>query len=108
MRWKHCNPDSDVSNTEDDAASIDELRHFAELRELVGRSPALTSVWFDGPGFSYQWRRLSDGTVDERTACDAGEFVHCDSSAQSHRNYELAGLKDMRTGWEVFQNRKIT
>ncbi|KAJ7304778.1 Fungalysin metallopeptidase-domain-containing protein [Mycena albidolilacea] len=46
MRWKHCKPD--VSNAEDDAASIDELRHFAELRELVGRSPALTPLWFDG------------------------------------------------------------
>ncbi|KAF7345859.1 L-aminoadipate-semialdehyde dehydrogenase [Mycena venus] len=83
IRWKNSEAEYSSSDSEDDASTSDggtgESRHIIELRTLVARCPALTSVWIENDDFLFRWHRLFDGTVDERTALDAGEFINCAS-----------------------------
>ncbi|KAF7345855.1 hypothetical protein MVEN_01607300 [Mycena venus] len=81
IRWKHSEAeDSSSSDSEDHASTSDDgtgkSRHIVELRALVARCPALTSVWIENHDFLFRWHRLSDGTVDEPTVLDAGEFIN--------------------------------
>ncbi|KAJ6563819.1 hypothetical protein B0H19DRAFT_73010 [Mycena capillaripes] len=85
IRWTASDSeDSSSSDSEDHASTPDsgnhastanKLHHVAELRTLVARCPALTSLWIETEGFLFRRHRLSDGTVDERTVLDAGEFI---------------------------------